>query len=71
MEPIEKPSKRLAKAAARMTFERDLAHHIDLKAVLTSRKTILSRDLEHAVCLVRRAAEGDHHHDISEAHFLP
>src|SRR4029450_684209 len=49
----------------------DFAHYIDLKAVLSTRKTILRHDLEHTTGLVRSATEGNHHHNIGEAHFLP
>ena len=42
---MEKPSKRSAKSQPECV-RRDFAHHIDLKAVLTTRKTILRHDLE-------------------------
>jgi len=48
----------------------DFAHHIDLKPLLAACKTILRHNLQHAVGLVGRAAEGDHYHDVSEAHLL-
>src|SRR5262245_33567347 len=64
---MEKPSKRLAKAAARMTFE-GISH---IKAVLPTRKTILRHDLEHATGFFRSATEGNHRHNIGEAHLFP
>src|SRR4029079_4013257 len=45
----------------------DFAHYIDLKSLLAALKTILRHNLQHAVGLVGRAAEGDHYHDVGEA----
>src|SRR3546814_9133996 len=43
------------------------SHHIDLKAILAPAKAVFGHFLQHAVCLLRRAAERHHDDDIGEA----
>ena len=50
---------------------RDLAHHVDLQAVLAPDQAVLRHDGQHPVRFLRGPAERDHHDDVAEAELLP
>ena len=52
--------------AREQDVRRDLAHHVDLKAVLAALQAVGGHFGEHPVGLLQGAAEGDHGHDVAQ-----
>jgi hypothetical protein len=70
-EPIEKPSKRLAKIVDQDDVVRDLAHDVDLEPILAALQSLLGHRREHLVGLVQAATERDHDPQILQPHLSP
>ena len=70
LDPIEKPSKSLANSVDQDHVVRDLAHGVDLEAVLASPQAEFGHSLEDPLGLRDPAHEGQHEHDVGEPHLL-